>query len=123
MPAPIGDSMADTSPLPDAIAFGLIETDDKAIALRSALSQLDDTERLVIQERWLTEDIAPLGALAEFLGISERRVKRIELAAIAKLQMTAARQRSFAHDAAAQSSWSSGVTPSNRSGTSIQGDW
>ena len=62
----IGDSMADTSPLPDAIAFGIIETDDREIALRSAMNQLDDTERLVVQERWLTEDIAPLGALAEF---------------------------------------------------------
>lgn len=88
--AEIGDSLADTSALPDELAFGAIATDAKEMALSSAMSMLDDTERLVVQERWLTDDIAPLEALAEFLGISARRVKRIELDALAKLQATAA---------------------------------
>ncbi len=88
--AEIGDSLADDAPLPDTIAFSMIETDSKEIALRDAMSQLDDRERLVVQERWLTDDIAPLAALGEFLGISAQRVKRIEIAAIAKLQAGAA---------------------------------
>ena len=88
--AEIGDSLADTSALPDELAFGAIVTDAKEMAFRSAMAALDDTERLVVQERWLTDDIAPLEALAEFLGISARRVKRIEIDALAKLQATAA---------------------------------
>lgn len=87
----IGDSLPDGGPLPDDLAFGAIMLDHKELALRSAMDQLDDRERLVVQERWLTEDIAPLGALAEFFGISARKVKRIELAAMAKLQMAATR--------------------------------
>ena len=88
--AELGDSLADTSPLPDEAACDAIITDAKEIALRSAMAVLDDIERLVVQERWLTDDIAPLEALAEFLGISARRVKRIEIEALAKLQATAA---------------------------------
>jgi len=87
----IGDTFADASPLPDTIAFGRIEIDSKEIALLDAMGQLDDRERLVIQERWLTDDIAPLAALGEFLGITPQNVKRIEIGALAKLQATAAR--------------------------------
>lgn len=87
----IGDTFADASPLPDALAFGLIETDGREIAFREAMSRLDERERLVIQERWLTDDIAPLAALGEFLGITPQNVKRIEIGALAKLQATAAR--------------------------------
>ena len=87
----IGDTFADASSLPDALAFGLIETDGREIAFREAMSRLDERERLVIQERWLTDDIAPLAALGEFLGITPRNVKRIEIGALAKLQATAAR--------------------------------
>ena len=86
----IGDNLPDLGPLPDALAFGSIETDAKDIAVRAAMSDLDDRERLVVRERWLVDDIAPLDALAEYLGISARQVKRIEIAALAKLQASAA---------------------------------
>ncbi len=84
--AEIGDNLHDDAPLPDDLAFGAIEDDETAAALKSALSALDEQERLVVQERWLTDDIAPLNALGEFLGMSPQRVKRIEIAAIAKMQ-------------------------------------
>ena len=63
----IGETLPDDGPLPDDLAFGAILLDHKEMALRSAMGQLDDRERLVVQERWLTEDIAPLGALARVL--------------------------------------------------------
>lgn len=85
--AEIGDSFADPSTLQDETVTSFLDDGDREGALRKALADLDERERLVVQERWLTEDVAPLEALGEFLGITAGRVKKIEIAAIAKLQL------------------------------------
>lgn len=95
--AEIGDNFADDSPMIDDLAFEAIDRDDKEIALQKAMAALDDQERLVVQERWLTDDVAPFELLGEFLGISSGRVKRIEIGALAKLQNTVLRQVAVEH--------------------------
>ena len=83
--AEIGDNLADTASLLNDVASD-IDQDQREMALRAALGTLDEREQLVVRERWLVDDVAPLTALAEFLGVTAQAVKRIELAAIAKLQ-------------------------------------
>lgn len=83
----IGDSLADGASLLSDYASD-IDADERELALREAMNALDERERLVIRERWLVDDVAPFAALAEFLGVTARAVKRIELAALAKVQAT-----------------------------------
>lgn len=94
--AEIGDNLTASDTLLDDFAVGMIDADRRETAMLAALGELDDKERLIIQERWLTDDVAPLEALAEYLDISARTVKRIEIAAIGKLQLAAARQQMHA---------------------------
>ena len=88
--AEIGDNLTASDTLLDDYAVGMIDADRRETAMRAALGELDDNERLIIQERWLTDAVAPLEALAEYLEISANKVKRIEIEAIGKLQMSAA---------------------------------
>lgn len=83
--AEIGDSLADSASLLADVASDM-DGDEREIALQEAMAMLDDQERLVLKERWLVDDVAPLGMLGEFLGVTTKTVRRIELAAIAKLQ-------------------------------------
>ena len=83
--AEVGDSLADGASLLADFASDF-DTDDREAALKAALATLDDRERLIVQERWLTEEVAPLAALGEFFGVTPQTVKRIEIAAIAKIQ-------------------------------------
>ena len=90
--AEIGDNFADPIRRRSTMwRSTTIDLDDKEIALKARHGHaLDDQERLVVQERWLTDEVAPLELLGEFLGISPGRVKRIEIGALAKLQVAAA---------------------------------
>jgi RNA polymerase sigma-32 factor len=73
----------------------LIDDDQCAADLRAAMRELDDRERLIVEQRWLSDDVVPLEALAEWFEISRAKVRKIEIAAIEKL-----RQAMFAMRAA-----------------------
>ena len=90
--AEIGDSFSAEDGLLDELAVGAIDEDSRERALRVAMADLDDRERIIVQERWLADDVAPLDALAEYFEISATTVKQIEIAAIGKLQAGVARQ-------------------------------
>ncbi|UDL95490.1 sigma-70 family RNA polymerase sigma factor [Lichenihabitans sp. PAMC28606] len=77
-----GDFLADDAPQFD----DMLDDQQCAGDLRTAMSGLDDQERLIIEERWLNDEIAPLNALSEWFGISVTKVRRIEVAAIKKLR-------------------------------------
>lgn len=82
--AEIGDNLADSASLLADVASDM-DGDEREVALQQAMETLDEQERLVLKERWLV-NVASLGMLGEFLDITTKTVRRIELAAIAKLQ-------------------------------------
>lgn len=85
--AEIGDNLPDEASMFSDLASD-IDGDEREVALKAALGALDDRERLIVQERWLADDVASLSALGEFFGVTPQTVKRIEIDAIAKVRAT-----------------------------------
>jgi len=56
--------------------------------LATALQQLDDRSRTILEERWLTDDKRTLHELAARYGVSAERIRQLEKNAISKLQKT-----------------------------------
>lgn len=64
---------------------------DSSIAqLRSALAQLDERSRDILQKRWLADDKATLHELADKYGVSAERIRQLEKNAMKKLKGTMA---------------------------------
>jgi RNA polymerase sigma-32 factor len=60
--------------------------------LQRAIQHLDPREREILQARWLREQPPSLAMIAERFGVSQERIRQIELRALAKLQKLAKRQ-------------------------------
>ncbi len=77
-------------PAPDATPEEQVANKDweerRRTALRRALNQLSERDRLIIEKRRLAEEPATLKSLAEELGISIERVRQLENRALKKLQ-------------------------------------
>ena len=56
--------------------------------LSSAMEQLDERSRTILQERWLTEDKSTLHELAARYDVSAERIRQLEKNAISMLQKT-----------------------------------
>ena len=56
--------------------------------MNMALEQLDERERVIIQERYLTEQPVQLKELGEKMGVSKQRVAQIEKRALQKMKET-----------------------------------
>jgi len=54
--------------------------------LHSALEQLDDRSREILQQRWLAEDKATLHELAAVYQVSAERIRQLEKNAMKKLK-------------------------------------
>ncbi|GAB4350558.1 MAG: RNA polymerase factor sigma-32 [Oricola sp.] len=80
------DFLVDDRPLQDEIVEGLIDEKRRSDWLHEALDILNDRERLIIQQRRLTEEGATLESLGNELGISKERVRQIENRALEKLR-------------------------------------
>ncbi|OED47170.1 RNA polymerase factor sigma-32 [Endozoicomonas sp. (ex Bugula neritina AB1)] len=61
-------------------------TDNSVSQLRSALSQLDERSRDILEQRWLTDDKATLHELAATYGVSAERIRQLEKNAMKKLK-------------------------------------
>lgn len=80
------DYLEDTRPVPEE---ALIASHDGAVRRRwlsKAMESLSDRERLIIDQRRLSEETVTLAVLGEMLGISKERVRQIEHQALAKLR-------------------------------------
>ena len=62
------------------------ESDNRRVALHSALDVLNTRERRILETRRLTEDRIPLRDLANEFGVSRERVRQIEIRAFEKVQ-------------------------------------
>jgi RNA polymerase sigma-32 factor len=77
-------------PAPDADPAELVARDDwednATEALGTALADLDERGRAILQRRWLSEQKATLQELAAEYGVSAERIRQIEAAAMKKLR-------------------------------------
>jgi RNA polymerase sigma-32 factor len=64
--------------------------EDASARLASALHDLDDRSRDILQQRWLSEQKSTLHELADRHGVSAERIRQIESAAIKKLRASMA---------------------------------
>jgi RNA polymerase sigma-32 factor len=80
------DFLVSDAPLPDEVAFEVIDIERRAGWLKQALRVLNDRELRIIRERRLTDEGATLESLGETLGISKERVRQIENRALEKLK-------------------------------------
>ncbi len=77
-------------PSPDANPATLVEkadwTDDATERMTSAMKDLDERSRDILQNRWLTDKKMTLHELADRYGVSAERIRQVEANAIKKLR-------------------------------------
>ena len=78
--------LVDPAPLPDMAAERSIDDERKRDWLKHAMLLLSERERIIIEQRRLTEEGATLESLGAALNISKERVRQIEQIAIGKLR-------------------------------------
>lgn len=78
----LADSKADPEQIVEAADF----TRDSTARLQSALVDLDDRSRDILERRWLTEDKSTLHELAALYGVSAERIRQLEANAMKKLR-------------------------------------
>ena len=76
----------DERALPDESAEGSIDLEKRKAWLAGALAKLTDRERIIIDQRFFSEDKVTLSELGVTLGLSKERVRQIEKQAIGKLR-------------------------------------
>ncbi len=54
--------------------------------LHTALAELDERSRIILEQRWLTDDKTTLQTLADRFGVSAERIRQLEKSAINKLR-------------------------------------
>lgn len=84
-PAP-ANYLEDTSLEPSRLIEQSNHTENQETRLYSALKDLDDRSRDILQQRWLTDDKSTLHQLADQYGVSAERIRQLENNAIKKLR-------------------------------------
>ena len=84
-PAP-ANYIEDTSQEPARLIEQSDWSENQEMRLYTALKDLDDRSRDILQQRWLTEDKSTLHQLADQYGISAERIRQLENNAIKKLR-------------------------------------
>jgi len=80
------DWLADDGPLQDERVADAQERDVRHDMLLSAMDDLSDRERHILEERRLAEEPKTLEELSQVYGVSRERVRQIEVRAFEKLQ-------------------------------------
>jgi RNA polymerase sigma-32 factor len=80
------DWLVDTSSSQESLLVDREESDNRHVALRSALGVLNDRERRIFEARRLADDPITLEQLSEEFNISRERVRQIEVRAFEKVQ-------------------------------------
>lgn len=71
---------------PEELAIASQTSDGNRSSLLSAIAELDDRSREIVQRRWLSEDKATLHELADEYQVSAERIRQIEKRAMEKMK-------------------------------------
>ncbi|MEM7359480.1 MAG: RNA polymerase sigma factor RpoH [Pseudomonadota bacterium] len=71
---------------PEELAIASQTSDNNRSSLLSAIEQLDDRSREIVQRRWLSEKKATLHELADEYNVSAERIRQIEKRAMEKMK-------------------------------------
>jgi RNA polymerase sigma-32 factor len=80
------DMLVDETSAPEVEVMDRHDSERRQAWIGQAIETLNPRERLIIQERQLTEEVTTLEQLGERLGISKERVRQIEAVALTKLR-------------------------------------
>jgi RNA polymerase sigma-32 factor len=80
------DWLVDESSSQEALLVQQEEADNRHVALRQALSVLNERERRIFEARRLSDEPMTLEQLSEEFGVSRERVRQIEVRAFEKVQ-------------------------------------
>jgi RNA polymerase sigma-32 factor len=80
------DWLADDSESQETIVADQEESSNRHVALRQALTVLNERERRIFEARRLSDDPITLEELSEEFGVSRERVRQIEVRAFEKVQ-------------------------------------
>jgi len=80
------DLIESSDPNPEEVVVAFHDEATRAAWLNTALAELNDRERTIIEKRRLSEDGATLESLGHDFGISKERVRQIEGEALKKLR-------------------------------------
>lgn len=79
------DWLPDDRPTPEAAAVHQITFDRRKDRLRSALSDLPERWRIIIEQRHLSDDPQTLSDLGDQFGVSKERIRQLEKKALERL--------------------------------------
>lgn len=89
-----GDSMPCSDPLPDEVAEQAIDGDRLSKKLHRAIRDLTDRQKVIIQARWLSDEMATLDDLGQHFAVSKERIRQVEKDAFGYLQARLTGKRS-----------------------------
>jgi RNA polymerase sigma-32 factor len=84
--SPVIERLAAAGPSPEESASDHQAAERSAVAVRAALSDLSDREKLIVRDRLMAEDPRTLQELGLELGVSKERVRQIEQRTLTKLR-------------------------------------
>jgi RNA polymerase sigma-32 factor len=81
----LGETLIDDAPQPDEIVEHTIDLEKRVTMLNAAVATLGERERVIVEERHLSDDPATLDDLGKRLGVSKERVRQIEAKALERV--------------------------------------
>jgi RNA polymerase sigma-32 factor len=84
--SPVIDRLAAAGPSPEDNASSSEALDRSRVAVRDALRELTDREKLIVRDRLMADEPRTLQDLGDELGVSKERVRQLEQRTLIKLR-------------------------------------
>lgn len=84
--APVIERIAAAGPSPEEEADVRMAAERSRVAVREALRDLNDREKLIVRDRLMSDDPRTLQELGDQLGVSKERVRQLEQRTLTKLR-------------------------------------
>lgn len=84
--APVIERIASAGPSPEEEADVRMAAERSRVAVREALRDLNDREKLIVRDRLMSDDPRTLQELGDQLGVSKERVRQLEQRTLSKLR-------------------------------------
>lgn len=82
------DTLASDIPTADEVLEHNVQSKIQQTKIAAALSLLSPREKIIVEERFMTDDPLPLAELGRRFGVSRERVRQLEVRSVRKLRQT-----------------------------------